>query len=142
MFGFRKADMEQRVNLTISLRQAIDALIAADAPRQVAGADGIVSSIHFSPDGVQMRNVRFGALNRIADLLNGLRDQDLATVMALTMHGAESASSAEQVTFQELLEDARNHVNDMDGRNRTIAYLSGKPLSKYLPIGLKRAGLD
>jgi hypothetical protein len=142
MFSCRKADMEQRMNLTTSLRQAIDALIAADAPRQVAGADGIISSIHLSPDGVQMRNVRFGELNRIADLLSGLYDQDLATVMALTMHGAENASSPEQATFQELLDDARQQVNDADGRNRTITSLSGKPLSKYLPIGLKRAGLD
>lgn len=142
MLGFRKADMEQRMNLTTSLRQAIGALIAADAPRQVAGADGIISSIHFSPDGVQMRNVRFGELNRIADLLSSLYDQDLAIVMALTTYGAENASSAAQVTFQELLDDAHQQVNDADGRNRTITNLSGKPLSKYLPIGLQRAGLD
>jgi hypothetical protein len=128
--------------LNASLRQAIDALIGADAPRQVAGADGIISSIHLSPDGVQMRNVRFGELNRIADLLSGLSDQDLAIVMALARYGAGNASSPEQATLQELHDDARQQLNDADGRNRTIISVSGKPLSKYLPIALKRAGLD
>lgn len=128
------------MNLTTNLRQVIDALIAADAPRQVPDADGIISSIHFSSDSVAMRNVRFGDLSQITDLLSGLDDQDLAIVMALATYGAENASSAE--TFQELLDDARHRLDDADERNHTITCLSGKPLSKYLSAGLKRAGLD
>lgn len=134
--------MDPRMNLTTSVRQVIDALIAADTPRQTPRAGGVISSIRFSSDGAAMQNVSFAESNRIRNLLNGLSDQDLGTVMALTTYAAENASVAGQATFQEMLGDAHKHVNDADGRNRTITYLSGKPLSKYLPAGLKRAGLD
>lgn len=133
--------MDPRMNLTTSIRQVIDVLIAADSPRQTPRADGVISSIRLSSDGVAMQNVSFEESNRIRNLLNGLSDQDLGTVMALTTYGAENASSAGQATFQEMLDDAHKHVNDADGRSHTITYLSGKPLSKYLPAGLKRAGL-
>lgn len=130
------------MGLSTTIRQEIDALIAADTPRQTPRTDGIISSIHLAADGIEMHNVSSEESNRIRDLLNGLSNQDLTTVMALTMYGAESASPAGQVAFQEMLADAREHVNDADGRNRTIAYLSAKPLSKCLPAGLKRAEID
>lgn len=130
------------MKLSTTIRQEIDALIAADTPRQTPRADGIISSIHLAPDGIKMHNVSFEESNQIRNLLNGLSDQDLTTVMALTTCGAENASSAGQATFQEMLADAREHVNGADGRDRTITYLSAKPLSKYLPAGLKRAEIE
>lgn len=130
------------MKLSTTIRQEIDALIAADTPRQTPRADGIISSIHFAADGIKMHNVSFEESNQIRNLLNSLSDQDLTTVMALAMYGAKSTSSAAQISFQEMLAAARDHVSGADGRDHTITYLRAKPLSKYLPAGLKRAQID
>ena len=78
--------------------------------------------------------------NSKIQILENLTDGELAYVMALTLFGRADGAVGQRATFQQFLDDALEHVKD-SGRDRTVTYVGGKPLSKYLPAALKRAGL-
>ncbi|CAE6966617.1 hypothetical protein R69608_06917 [Paraburkholderia nemoris] len=102
------------MTLTVQLSDTIDALIAADLSSQ--------------------------AHSSMRQILENVTDDELAHVMALALFGRADGDAGEGATFEQSLDDAREHVNE-SGRDRTITYVGGKPLSRYLPAGLKRAGL-
>lgn len=89
---------------TIQLHNAIDALIAADALPQVH--------------------------NSKSQILENLTDAELAYVMALALFGRADRDADEGTTPQRSLDDALEHVKT-SGLDRAIAYVRGKPLSRY-----------
>ncbi|RQS88097.1 MULTISPECIES: DUF3775 domain-containing protein [Burkholderia] len=103
------------MSLSTQLVNAIDALIATETSPQ--------------------------AHNSKIQILESLTDGELAYVMALALFGRADGAAGEGAKFQESLDDAFEHVKE-SGRDRTITYVAGKPLSTYLPAGLKRAGLS
>ena len=127
--------------LTAELMRKINDLIAADNPRESAiPKDGLS---YFSTDGSQVkaRQVRSGHTTSIGEILRSLDAHELTVVAALTQYGNPHGSLEEHSTFGDAWDDAREFVNTTE-RDRVLTYLLGKPLSRYLPQGLKRAGFN
>lgn len=130
------------MTLNMELRNKIDALIAADAMRQAQDSkiDTLTSGTKRSES--MAKNILYSKREPVYQILDGLTDDELAYVMALTLFGRSDGEAGKGATLQESLDDARQHMNS-DGRDATISYIGAKPFSRYLPAGLKRAaGLD
>ncbi|NPT40326.1 hypothetical protein GNZ12_03150 [Paraburkholderia sp. 1N] len=57
--------------------------------------------------------------------------------MALTTYGNPQGSFGENASFADVLDDAVEFVSEHE-HDEVVSYLSAKPLSQYLPVGLKR----
>jgi hypothetical protein len=103
------------MKLSPELHSLIDALIGAD----LAGGGG--------------------KANAVRTLLHAATDEAIAQVSAIYLYGRNDDESRGE-TFSDMQQQERQDVAS-SGRERVIEYLAGKPFARYLPEGLKRAGL-
>lgn len=75
----------------------------------------------------------FGVNTPVAAALLELSDETLAHVIALALYGRGDGADS----FESELEDTRVHLLS-EGRDLAIAYISAKPLARYLRAGLAR----
>ncbi|CAJ6042220.1 Uncharacterised protein [Burkholderia pseudomallei] len=127
--------------LTADLMRKINDLIAADNPRESAIPKDGLSYFSADESQVKARQVRSGHTTSIGEILRSLDSHELTFVAALVQYGHPHGSLEEHSTFEDAWDDAQEFVNTTQ-RDHVVSYLMGKPLSRYLPQGLTRAGVD
>ncbi|QGA37238.1 DUF3775 domain-containing protein [Burkholderia glumae] len=126
------------MRMTAELLSKLEALIALAEPRDRESAFGysVTWGTHASEQAVN--DVLYGEPDRVFQYMADLSDEELVVVMALALFGNGKGGFGEGDTFEQALAYARSDF-ERDGRDRIVSYIGSKPLSKYLPSGLRRA---
>ncbi|WP_147363619.1 hypothetical protein [Burkholderia pseudomallei] len=126
------------MRMTAELLRKLEALIALAEPRDRESASGysVTWGTHASDQAVN--DVLYGEPDRVFQYMADLSDEELVVVMALALFGNDKGGFGQGSTFEQALAYARSDF-ERDGRDRIVSYIGSKPLSKYLPYGLRRA---
>ncbi|WP_454743983.1 DUF3775 domain-containing protein [Cupriavidus necator] len=129
--------------MTPHLRKTIDELVRLDAQYQAEATARHPNGITMSFGGKdtdkelqQLAEVFKRGPNPTLQVLEGLPKYELSYIMALTWFGRGDGIAEPGATFESVLDYARQQCD-----SRSAGYVASKPLSKYLPAGLKRMGL-
>jgi len=124
--------------MTPALRKTIEELIELDDALRKDEAGKYPNGITLGDaDGdALVREILSSEISPVIALADTLSQDDLAYVMALAWFGRGNGVAEAGATFQSVLEYAYDQQDE-----GSVGYLCGMPLSKYLPLGLKRLGV-